>query len=137
MPTKNQNQNEELKHLRNRLKRIRRGYLNNCLVKENPWDDELFHVDKLGRITPQLDGYAIIPMEEYRFITKTSGPEKHKWPCPRCGKKPTKDGHDPCIANLPGVVAACCGHGVETGYVMFEDGRTIRGNFDFQWEDGY
>ncbi len=46
-------------------------------------------------------------------------------PCARCGKFPTAEGHDPCIANLPGVRAACCGHGFQ-GYIMFEDGRTIR-----------
>jgi hypothetical protein len=46
-------------------------------------------------------------------------------PCPRCGKLPTPEGHDPCIANLPGVAAACCGHGFN-GYIMFEEGRTIR-----------
>jgi hypothetical protein len=34
--------------------------------------------------------------------------------------------HDPCIANLPGVLFACCGHGVGRGYVAFENGITIR-----------
>ena len=32
-------------------------------------------------------------------------------PCPACGKVPTAEGHDACIANLPGVTGACCGHG--------------------------
>ena len=51
-------------------------------------------------------------------------------PCPKCGGLPTKDGHDPCIANLPSVKNACCGHGQENGYVSFENGQTIRGKFD-------
>lgn len=50
--------------------------------------------------------------------------------CVKCGLSPSEDGHDPCIANLPGVKYACCGHGVEPGYVSFEDGRVIRGEFD-------
>lgn len=49
--------------------------------------------------------------------------------CPTCDKYPTDEGHDPCIANLPGVNYACCGHGVRPGYISFEDGRVIRGNF--------
>ena len=45
-------------------------------------------------------------------------------PCTRCGEMPTEEGHDACIANLPGVRNACCGHGVEEGYIQFfaEDG---------------
>jgi hypothetical protein len=50
--------------------------------------------------------------------------------CPKCGEKRTKDGQDPCIANLPGVINACCGHGVKEGYVMFDNGIVIRGIFE-------
>ena len=49
--------------------------------------------------------------------------------CPRCNNKPTKEGHDPCIANLKGVKAACCDHGLglkEHAYIFFEDGRVVR-----------
>lgn len=38
------------------------------------------------------------------------------------------NGHDPCIANLPGITDACCGHGKE-GYLGFENGIVIRGKF--------
>ena len=37
-------------------------------------------------------------------------------PCVRCGRMPTKEGHDACLGTLPGVKHACCGHGVEEGY---------------------
>lgn len=47
--------------------------------------------------------------------------------CPKCRKMPTKDNHDPCIANLPNVIHACCGHGVEEPYVMFSDRSVLRG----------
>jgi len=54
-------------------------------------------------------------------------------PCIRCGKMPTVDGHDACIANLPGVINACCGHGVDEPYVMFIDKTTLRGEEAAKW----
>jgi hypothetical protein len=50
--------------------------------------------------------------------------------CPKCGDGETKDGHDPCIAKLPGVEFACCGHGVERAYVKFYDGEVVRGSVE-------
>lgn len=44
-------------------------------------------------------------------------------PCPHCGRPPDPDGHDPCLGRIPGAAAACCGHGVEEGYVLHQDGR--------------
>jgi hypothetical protein len=32
-----------------------------------------------------------------------------------------KNGHDPCIADLPGVYFACCGHGGGAGFTGRED----------------
>ena len=49
--------------------------------------------------------------------------------CPRCKEKPTKEGHDHCLSTLPGVKYACCGHGVDEGYIMFNNGLIIRGHF--------
>jgi hypothetical protein len=43
--------------------------------------------------------------------------------------KRTREGHDPCIARLPGVRYACCGHGVHEGYIQFENGVVLRGYF--------
>lgn len=51
-------------------------------------------------------------------------------PCPRCGLPRTDKLQDPCIADLPGVVHACCGHGQHPGYIVFENGVTIRGDFE-------
>jgi hypothetical protein len=48
-------------------------------------------------------------------------------PCKKCGQHRTEKGHDACIADLPGVKFACCGHGFQDGYIQFEDGRTWRG----------
>lgn len=49
--------------------------------------------------------------------------------CIRCGCMPTKDGHDYCLRNLGSVTNACCGHGVQEGYIQFEDGTLIQGYF--------
>ncbi len=59
------------------------------------------------------------------------------WPCKRCGAKgPAKNGHDPCIKNLPGVQFACCGHGKGQAYVFLKSGHVIRGWFDVSGIDG-
>ena len=55
-------------------------------------------------------------------------------PCFGCKLQIQAGSHDPCIANLPGVRHACCGHGLErtplhnnlSGYVAFESGRAMR-----------
>lgn len=59
--------------------------------------------------------------------TGATAPENR--PCPRCGEFRGEDGIDPCLGKLPGVTAACCGHGAEDGYVMFDNGVCIRGKF--------
>jgi hypothetical protein len=46
-------------------------------------------------------------------------------PCVQCGRLAAPDGPDPCLGLLPGVRAACCGHGVEEPYVWLHG--TIRG----------
>jgi hypothetical protein len=51
-------------------------------------------------------------------------------PCENCGLCRTSEKHDPCIANLPGVLNACCGHGYRDGYVHFENGMVLRGRWD-------
>ena len=40
-------------------------------------------------------------------------------PCRRCGRKPTAEGYDHCLGHVAGASSACCGHGVETGFVNF------------------
>lgn len=36
--------------------------------------------------------------------------------CELCGK-PCGDGPDPCLDELPGVISACCGHGITPPYL--------------------
>lgn len=54
--------------------------------------------------------------------------------CPKCGmsKYTKEDGIDPCLGKLPGVDDACCGHGVDKGYIKFMNGTIIRGYFDIE-----
>lgn len=85
-----------------------------------------------GGLCVNLNGYAIIPMEEFHALNGAKGfaPEDH-WPCAAChAEGPTSGGHDPCIANLPGVIHACCGHGYGHAYVMFSNGAVLRGHFE-------
>jgi hypothetical protein len=46
--------------------------------------------------------------------------------CPKCGRVPTDNGHDACLGNIPGVFAACCGHGVYRGYKVLRSGGLKR-----------
>jgi hypothetical protein len=47
--------------------------------------------------------------------------------CPVCQLSPSQNMHDPCIADLPGVRNACCGHGrPKNAYVQFDDRRELR-----------
>lgn len=69
------------------------------------------------------------PRNPWRYVdTDEIVPDVPTRPCPRCKLAPTPEGHDACIANLPGVDFACCGHGVkgERGYIKFSDGRVMR-----------
>jgi hypothetical protein len=49
-------------------------------------------------------------------------------PCKFCNKPNIEDGnqsYDACLGKLPGVVAACCGHGATEGYILFENDTRI------------
>lgn len=55
-----------------------------------------------------------------------------QWPdgrvCEECGERPTEQlrgGVDPCLGVLPGVISACCGHGVGRGFILFENGTMV------------
>jgi hypothetical protein len=57
-------------------------------------------------------------------------------PCVSCGLAAGPDGHDPCLGHIPGVKAACCGHGgTVQPYIAWEDGNIMRGE-DVAWPTG-
>ena len=41
-------------------------------------------------------------------------------PCTRCGRSATTEGYDACLGHIQGATSACCGHGVEKGYIVLE-----------------
>lgn len=48
--------------------------------------------------------------------------------CGCCGAQRTPEGHDMCLGTLPGLMNACCGHGVASDcYVQFLDGFSVHG----------
>ena len=73
-------------------------------------------------------GYDVYEEDGYWYYADNDESiEDNPRPCPKCNQYPTKESHDPCIANLPGVKAACCGHGIRSAYVMFTNGVTLQG----------
>jgi hypothetical protein len=46
--------------------------------------------------------------------------------CKSCNQFYLKGEPDPCFGYLPGVDSACCGHGYNTGYVKFVNGKVIK-----------
>lgn len=44
--------------------------------------------------------------------------DQEERPCVRCGRMPTPEGYDACLGFIPGATSACCGHGVQEGYVI-------------------
>lgn len=41
--------------------------------------------------------------------------------CKKCGKLPTKEGHDACMGKVKNATSVCCGHGVEAPYIVMGD----------------
>lgn len=48
-------------------------------------------------------------------------PINYERPCKRCGQVPTKEGYDACLGYIEGASSACCGHGVQEGYIKLKE----------------
>ena len=80
-------------------------------------------------------GHTIYVFDEYTGVLsdKNGNPvDIHKLKCKKCGETETSEGHDPCLGTLPGVKAACCGHGVDEGYILFTNGTKIVGHYKIE-----
>lgn len=63
--------------------------------------------------------------------------------CKKCGRNSVEKEYDACLGKIPGVKAACCGHGYDDGYILWNDGVCCRWDkngiplrsIDFYWED--
>ena len=40
-------------------------------------------------------------------------------PCKKCGHGSTIEGYDACLGYIEDALHACCGHGVEKGYIVY------------------
>lgn len=81
--------------------------------------------------------YEEIPDEWHGRCTDKIDDDGFIKPCIKCGKYPTADGDDDCIANLGLVMNACCGHGERKGYIQFDSGIIIRGHFEIDKSEPY
>ncbi len=72
-------------------------------------------------ISGQIRGHKILFINnEWIFADTKESIENENRPCKKCGNLPTLEGYDSCIGYIPGAISACCGHGVEKGYVKYD-----------------
>ena len=72
-------------------------------------------------ITSHSRGNLIIYRNNRREYEDGIALSQEERPCARCGRMPTKEGYDACLGYIEGATSACCGHGIEEGYVVYED----------------
>jgi hypothetical protein len=67
-----------------------------------------------------------VPRRELFFYLEDGSPTPEyggeEKPCIECGLQTMPEGFDACLGRIPRAVAACCGHGLGRGYVMFPGG---------------
>ena len=68
-----------------------------------------------------LRGWTIYYDGEIWRYVDTDDPIDNFRPCKKCGKTPTAEGYDACLGHIDGAKHACCGHGVDKPYVIYEN----------------
>lgn len=78
-------------------------------------------------LTSHIRGHKIEYIEGRGWVyADDKTPIDRERPCKRCGKMPTPEGYDFCLGYIPGgVKSACCGHGVEKGFIMYNSGQVV------------
>jgi len=72
--------------------------------------------------TCHIRGHLAFSEDGETWLYKDTGkPIADDRACPRCSKMPTPEGCDACLGYIPGVEAACCGHGVAKPYFIYKD----------------
>jgi hypothetical protein len=79
---------------------------------------------KPGGRHPDLGDYV---EQEWGVANIQPLPGREGLRCDRCGQYATRKGHDPCLADLPHVVSACCGHGHRFAYATLSNGFCLVG----------
>lgn len=75
----------------------------------------------------QQRGHIIVYKDDswrYEDTMEPAGFENDR-SCKKCGLCATPEGYDGCLGYLEGAENACCGHGINEGYVMI-NGQTIK-----------
>lgn len=66
--------------------------------------------------------------KEWRYCDDKTLIKENIKPCKKCGKNFPFNDIDPCLDNIPGVIAACCGHGIkEMSFIKFKSGKVFVG----------
>ena len=69
-------------------------------------------------VTSYKRGHLIRYIGKQWVYADDGHPITEERPCIRCGRMPTPEGYDACLGYIPGAISACCGHGVESPYVI-------------------
>lgn len=62
-----------------------------------------------------------------------STPAEVDRPCVKCDLMPILEGYDACLGHIPGASSACCGHGVEEGYMVVNGQKRHLPLFRWDW----
>lgn len=71
-------------------------------------------------VTSYSRGHKIIYLNNEWVYADTLESADIERPCSKCNCYPTKEGYDACLGHIEGVESACCRHGVEKGYIIYE-----------------
>jgi hypothetical protein len=71
-------------------------------------------------VTTHLRGHPIFWDNSAWRYADTKDPIDDHRPCARCGRVPTPEGYDACLGYIPNAASACCGHGVEVPFVLYQ-----------------
>ena len=77
--------------------------------------------------TGQIRGHKIYydyDAREWKYCDNHKSMNSEIRPCVDCKHLPVDD-KDYCLRNIE-VISACCGHGVDKGYIKLKDGRIFR-----------
>lgn len=81
-------------------------------------------------------GWPVVSYDDKWIYADTGKSAEIERSCVRCGKMPTPEGHDACLGTIPGVVFACCGHGVEKPYTIYKNKSKNKSNLPWYIKTG-
>lgn len=76
--------------------------------------------------------------KQWKYQEDTTDINLNEKPCIKCGEPATITGADHCLKGLEDtkcIISACCGHGVQNGYIILDDGRIFTETKDRKFLD--